>query len=50
VKNYPLSRPTFFYTNGEPKGAAKEFIDFCLSPEGDRIAGVVGFVPLTVAK
>jgi phosphate transport system substrate-binding protein len=50
VKNYPLSRPTFFYTNGEPKGAAKEFVDFCLSAEGDRIAGVVGFVPLSVAK
>jgi phosphate transport system substrate-binding protein len=50
VKSYPLSRPTFFYTNGDAKGAAKEFIDFCLSAEGDRIAGVVGFVPLSVAK
>lgn len=45
VKKYPYSRPTFFYTNGEPTGKAKEFIDFCLSAEGSKIAQLVGFIP-----
>ncbi|MCX6836864.1 MAG: PstS family phosphate ABC transporter substrate-binding protein, partial [Verrucomicrobia bacterium] len=32
VKSYVLSRPTFLYTNGEPTGTTKAFIDFCRSP------------------
>src|SRR6266481_502487 len=27
-KNYPYARPTFYYTNGEPVGLAKEFLTF----------------------
>jgi phosphate transport system substrate-binding protein len=45
-KDYPYSRPTFYYTNGEPSGDTKEFIDFTLSPKGQAIASQVGFVPL----
>lgn len=45
VKAYPYSRPTFFYTNGEPTGKVKEFIDFCLSAGGSKIAQLVGFIP-----
>ena len=45
-KSYPYARPTFYYTNGAPKGVAKEFIDFTLSPEGQKIARDVGFVPV----
>ncbi len=43
-KAYPFSRPTFYYTNGEPAGAAKAFIDFTLSSKGQKIAEQVGFV------
>ena len=43
-KSYPYARPTFYYTNGEPTGVAKSFIDFTLSPEGQAIAQNVGFV------
>ena len=43
-KAYPLSRPTYYYTNGEPTGAAKSFVDFTLSPKGQKIAEQVGFV------
>jgi len=43
---YPISRPLFFYTNGEPQGAAKRFVDFCLSPEGQQIVAQTDFVPL----
>lgn len=45
-KSYPLSRPLFFYTNGEPKGVVKEFIDFTLSPHGQKQFAESGFVPL----
>ena len=45
-KNYPYSRPTFYYTNGDPTGAVKEFIDFTIGPEGQKIVEQVGFVPI----
>jgi phosphate transport system substrate-binding protein len=46
AKSYPYARPTFFYTNGEPTGVVKEFIDFTVSPEGQKIVEQVGFVPI----
>ncbi|HOJ97716.1 MAG TPA: substrate-binding domain-containing protein, partial [Methanospirillum sp.] len=41
---YPLSRELYFVTNGEPTGLAKEFLDFVLSPEGQKIVEEKGFV------
>lgn len=46
AKTYPYSRPTFYYTNGEPSGKAKAFVDFTLSAQGQSIAEQVGFVSL----
>lgn len=46
TKTYPLSRPLFMYTNGKPKGAVKEFIDFILSPEGQALVETTGYVGL----
>ena len=43
---YPISRPLFLYTNGEPKGLVKKFIDFCLSKEGQDIVLKTDFVPI----
>ncbi|MGE5197203.1 MAG: PstS family phosphate ABC transporter substrate-binding protein [Deltaproteobacteria bacterium] len=43
---YPISRPLFMYTNGEPKGAVKKFIDFVLSKEGQEIVLATDFVPI----
>jgi phosphate transport system substrate-binding protein len=43
---YPLSRELYFITNGEPSGAAKDFIDFLLSADGQKIAEGEGFVSL----
>jgi phosphate transport system substrate-binding protein len=43
---YPISRPLFLYTNGEPKGPVKNFIDFCLSAEGQEIVLKTDFVPI----
>ncbi len=45
-KSYPFARPTFYYTNGEPAGAAKQFVDFTLGAEGQKIVSQVGFVPV----
>ena len=43
---YPLSRPLYFYTNGEPSGLTKEFIDFVLSETGQTIVSDVGYFPV----
>jgi phosphate transport system substrate-binding protein len=46
AKSYPYARPTFFYTNGEPTGVVKEFFDFTVGPEGQKIVEQVGFVSI----
>jgi phosphate transport system substrate-binding protein len=46
AKTYPYARPTFYYTNGEPNGLAKQFLDFTISGAGQKIVGQVGFVPI----
>jgi phosphate transport system substrate-binding protein len=46
AKTYPYARPTFYYTNGEPGGLAKEFLDFTTGPTGQKIVAQVGFVPI----
>src|SRR3982075_3958783 len=43
AKTYPYARPTFYYTNGEPSGLAKEFLDFTIGPTGQKIVAQVGF-------
>jgi phosphate transport system substrate-binding protein len=44
--SYPYWRPTFYYTNGEPGGIAKAFLDFTVSQAGQKIVNQVGFVPI----
>jgi len=46
AKTYPYSRATYYYTNGDATGIVKQFIDFTVSDEGQKIARQVGFVPL----
>jgi len=43
---YPIARPLLFYTDGEPTGVTKDFIDYCLSSEGQEKVIEVGYVPL----
>lgn len=45
-KSWPYARPTFYYTNGEPAGLAKTFVEFTLGPAGQKIVAGVGFVPI----
>ncbi len=35
--NYPITRPLYMITKGEPKGAVKEFINWAISDEGQAI-------------
>src|SRR6478672_2389760 len=46
AKTYPYARPTFYYTNGEPSGLAKKFLDFTIGPAGQKIVAQTGFVPI----
>jgi len=43
---YPISRPLFLYTNGEPQGLIKKFVDYSLSKEGQDIVVKTDFVPI----
>ena len=43
---YPVSRPLFLYTNGQPQGMVKKIIDFALSKEGQDIVLATDFVPV----
>jgi phosphate transport system substrate-binding protein len=43
---YPIARPLFMYTNGEPGGMIKDYIDWILGPEGQAVVAELGFVPL----
>ncbi len=43
---YPISRELYFYVAGEPQGEIKNFIDWVLGPEGQKICEEVGYFPL----
>lgn len=36
-RSYPIARPLFMYTNGEPEGAVKAYLDWILSDAGQCI-------------
>ncbi len=43
---YPIARKLYLYTAGEPTGELKDYIDWILSPAGQKIVEKEGFVPL----
>jgi phosphate transport system substrate-binding protein len=43
---YPIARPLFMYTPGEPQGDVKTYLVWILGPAGQQIVGDLGFVPL----
>ncbi len=46
-KQWPISRELFLFTDGEPKGAVKAFVDYMLDPQkGQKIVAETGFIPL----
>ncbi len=45
-RTYPIARPLYVYTIGEPTGETKRYLDWILSPAGQDIVQLVGYVPL----
>lgn len=43
---YFLTRDFLFVVKGEPVGSTRKFLDFLLSPDGDRVILANGAVPL----
>ncbi|NTW93287.1 MAG: phosphate ABC transporter substrate-binding protein [Chlorobiaceae bacterium] len=41
---YPISRPLYMYTNGQPAGSLKTLIDLSKTPDGKRMITELGFV------
>jgi phosphate transport system substrate-binding protein len=46
--SYPISRPLYMYTAGQPTGSTAEYMKWILGPEGQQIVVDLGFVPLPV--
>jgi phosphate transport system substrate-binding protein len=46
-KTYPIARDLYMYTDGEPTGIVKEYLDWILSPEAQEIVAELGFVPVS---
>jgi phosphate transport system substrate-binding protein len=45
-KTYPIARDLYMYTNGQPTGKLKDYLDWILSPEAQQIVADQGFVPV----
>ena len=46
-KEYPIARPLYMYTSGQPQGVVADFIKFVLSPAGQKLVSKEGFIPVT---
>ncbi|MBF0471181.1 MAG: substrate-binding domain-containing protein, partial [Gammaproteobacteria bacterium] len=45
-RSYPIARPLFMYTNGEPQGEIKKYMEWILSDEGQCILLKKGYAPV----
>jgi phosphate transport system substrate-binding protein len=45
-KTYPIARDLYMYTDGEPVGIIKDYLDWILSVEAQEIVAELGFVPV----
>jgi phosphate transport system substrate-binding protein len=45
-RSYPIARPLFMYTNGEPEGAIKDYMDWIKSDAGQCILLNKGYAPV----
>ncbi|MBF0622020.1 MAG: phosphate ABC transporter substrate-binding protein [Magnetococcales bacterium] len=44
-RSYPIARPLFMYTNGEPTGATKKYLDWIMTDEAQCIILKKGYAP-----
>jgi phosphate transport system substrate-binding protein len=47
-KTYPIARDLYMYTDGEPTGVVKEYLDWILDSEAQEIVAELGFVPAAI--
>jgi phosphate transport system substrate-binding protein len=45
-KTYPIARDLYMYTNGQPEGLLKEYLDWIMSGTAQQIVAELGFVPV----
>ncbi len=45
-RSYPIARPLFMYTAGEPSPVVAEYLNWIQGPQGQQIVAELGFVPL----
>ena len=45
-RSYSIARPLFMYTNGEPEGEIKNYLDWILSDKGQCIILAKGYAPV----
>ena len=48
-RSYPLARSLHVYTLGEPQGAVKAYVEWILSPGGQKVVEESGYVPIPPA-
>jgi phosphate transport system substrate-binding protein len=44
---YPIARDLYMYTNGQPAGVIKEYMEWIHTPEAQQIVKELGFVPIS---
>ncbi|MDR5658839.1 PstS family phosphate ABC transporter substrate-binding protein [Serpentinicella sp. ANB-PHB4] len=44
--DYPVARPLFLYTDGQPTGVVELFMDFVMGTQGQHIVEDIGFIPV----
>ncbi len=49
-QSYPVARPLFMYTNGEPQGAVKNYLDWIMSDTGQCIIKAKGYAPMKTVE
>ena len=47
-KTYPIARDLYMYTDGEPTGIVKDYLDWILGTEAQEIVAELGFVPAAI--
>jgi phosphate transport system substrate-binding protein len=45
-RTYPIARPLFMYTSGQPQGAIKAYLDWIMSDAGQCIIQKTGYAPV----
>jgi len=46
IGTYPISRALYYVTEGEPEGDVLDFIEFCLSTQGQQIVEEEGYISI----